>query len=241
MTTPGGTPAVDDGTAPDPTAVMGRRVIAKIIDETLRGIPSVIAVVLLLRSARTVAVVDATDYCDRVRTVGHLCVPIGLDRAWDLHMPSLWWGVAGWGMWLVFTWTEGRFGWTPGKLATQIRVVSDSTGTPCGFGRSLIRNLLWIVDSLVFGAVALVLAFTRPGHRRLGDTAASTVVVARSAFGTPPRIPQVPRSIPPMGGPLLPPQTVWDPTRNTWVLWDPGIRAWMAWNPAENRWEPLGG
>ncbi len=68
-------------------------------------------------------------------------------------------------------------GRTPGKRMIGIRVVSES-GQPVGFVASAIRNLMRLVDMLpagyVVGSVA-VLANAR--NQRLGDVAASTLVV----------------------------------------------------------------
>lgn len=67
---------------------------------------------------------------------------------------------------------EALFGTTFGKLALGLHVhaVRDRR---LGFGRAFVRSLLRPVDVLGIGAVLAML----PGHRRLGDLAAGTVVV----------------------------------------------------------------
>jgi uncharacterized RDD family membrane protein YckC len=73
---------------------------------------------------------------------------------------------------LVYVWAaEASFGTTIGKLAFGLQVYSVRGG-PVGLGRALVRMLLRPIDALVIGAVLAVL----PGHRRLGDVLAGTVV-----------------------------------------------------------------
>lgn len=66
---------------------------------------------------------------------------------------------------------EALFGTTVGKLAMGLHVhaVRDRR---LGFGRAFVRSILRPFDLLVIGGVLAML----PGHRRLGDFAAGTVV-----------------------------------------------------------------
>jgi uncharacterized RDD family membrane protein YckC len=64
-----------------------------------------------------------------------------------------------------------------GKRALHLRVVR-SDGLPIGFPESLLRNLLRAADFMPFGyALGVLVAFVDPRFRRLGDLAASTMVV----------------------------------------------------------------
>jgi len=64
-----------------------------------------------------------------------------------------------------------------GKRVLQLRVVR-SDGLPIGFAESLLRNLLRAADFLPFGyALGVLCAVVDPRFRRLGDLAASTMVV----------------------------------------------------------------
>jgi uncharacterized RDD family membrane protein YckC len=64
-----------------------------------------------------------------------------------------------------------------GKKALHLRVVR-SDGLPIGFAESLLRNLLRAADFLPFGyALGVLVAAIDPRFRRLGDLAASTMVV----------------------------------------------------------------
>jgi uncharacterized RDD family membrane protein YckC len=68
-------------------------------------------------------------------------------------------------------------GRTPGKRVARLRVVRDG-GRPVGFGASLIRNVLRLIDFLptmyFVGAVTIV---ATDNNQRLGDLAAGTFVV----------------------------------------------------------------
>ena len=64
-----------------------------------------------------------------------------------------------------------------GKRVLQLRVVR-SDGLPIGFAESLLRNLLRAADFLPFGyALGVLVSVVDPRFRRLGDLAASTMVV----------------------------------------------------------------
>lgn len=68
-------------------------------------------------------------------------------------------------------------GRTPGKRMIGIRVVSES-GQPVGFVASAIRNLMRLVDMLPVGyVVGSVAVLANARNQRLGDVAASTLVV----------------------------------------------------------------
>jgi uncharacterized RDD family membrane protein YckC len=74
---------------------------------------------------------------------------------------------------------EATLGATLGKLLLGIRVVKED-GSPIGWGASIVRNLLRIIDALptayILGAI---LIWTSPRKQRLGDRVAHTVVVRR--------------------------------------------------------------
>jgi uncharacterized RDD family membrane protein YckC len=79
---------------------------------------------------------------------------------------------------LYFSYFESTSGQSVGKSLMSIRVVDVATGARIDFARALIRNILRIVDFLPFlyivGAIIIV---ATPGHQRLGDLAANTIVV----------------------------------------------------------------
>lgn len=68
-------------------------------------------------------------------------------------------------------------GQTLGKRALGIRVVG-ADGSHCGWGRSVLRNLLRVVDWMPFlYGVGIIMVATTREHRRLGDFVGGTVVV----------------------------------------------------------------
>ena len=74
-------------------------------------------------------------------------------------------------------WWNGQ---TPGKRATDLKVVCDD-GTPVSFSKSIVRNFLRAADMLPTGyAVGLICCLIDPSFRRLGDLAAGTLVVYAS-------------------------------------------------------------
>ncbi len=73
---------------------------------------------------------------------------------------------------------EATQGATLGKMVVGLRVVKKD-GTPIGWSESVIRNLLRIIDGLFFYLVGAIFVWTSPIKQRLGDRAASTVVIRR--------------------------------------------------------------
>jgi uncharacterized RDD family membrane protein YckC len=68
-------------------------------------------------------------------------------------------------------------GQTPGKRALGLAVVHED-GTPIGWGASILRNFLRVVDFLpAFYLVGLAAMLIDSSFRRLGDLAAGTLVV----------------------------------------------------------------
>jgi len=74
---------------------------------------------------------------------------------------------------------EAIAGSTLGKSIAGIQV-REKTGARCGMKRSLIRNLLRIVDALGVYLVGFLIAIFSKTRQRLGDHAAGTVVVERN-------------------------------------------------------------
>ena len=74
---------------------------------------------------------------------------------------------------------EGLTGRTVGKVALGLRVVRLTDGGPCGWSRSIVRNLIRPFDLFFVGLPgALVVMFT-PARQRLGDLLGGTLVVRR--------------------------------------------------------------
>ncbi|MGH9111013.1 MAG: RDD family protein, partial [Acidimicrobiales bacterium] len=176
----------------DPTAVMGRRVGAWIVDSVIVTAP---AVALFTNGLEYIQEDDlgqsGEDFCDDFdnQTDG-VCIDAGDRVYFDDDVPVAPWLVAlGLGLLLLVV-LQGLKGWTPGKLLFGIRNVGED-GRPPGIGRALIRWLLLIVDGLCAGLVGFIVALTNKGHRRIGDMAAKTFVVGKEHAGQPIVVPGV--------------------------------------------------
>jgi hypothetical protein len=174
----------------DPTAVMGRRTLAWIADLLLyaavvsAGIASMVEYVDIPAGIATEDAClelerqtgTAPDGCfaieDRVYLIdgGESVIQTGLSFGW----------------FALFVILQGVTGGSPGKLLFGLRVV-DQYGAKAGIGKSLGRTLLWVIDAApwIIPLVGPIAAFTSNGHRRVGDIAAGTYVVASSSVGQP--------------------------------------------------------
>ena len=75
---------------------------------------------------------------------------------------------------------EAYAGWTVGKLILGLRVV-DGSGGKIGLYKSVIRNLLRLVDGLpAFNILGIVLIATSQSEQRFGDRIAKTYVTKRN-------------------------------------------------------------
>ena len=74
---------------------------------------------------------------------------------------------------------EAYVGWTVGKRILSTRVVGK-TGYKIGFTKSIIRNMLRLVDGLpAFNILGIILILSSPKGQRFGDRIAKTFVVRR--------------------------------------------------------------
>ena len=72
---------------------------------------------------------------------------------------------------------EAYVGWTIGKRILGMRVV-DGSGKKIGLSKSIIRNILRLVDGLpALNALGIILIATSRGEQRFGDRVAKTYVV----------------------------------------------------------------
>lgn len=74
---------------------------------------------------------------------------------------------------------QGLVGASVGKLLLGLRVVR-ADGQDAGLGRCLVRTALLVVDGFFCALVGLVTACNSRAHRRVGDMVAGTMVVSRS-------------------------------------------------------------
>jgi uncharacterized RDD family membrane protein YckC len=188
---------------PDPTNVVGRRVGAAVIDMVMHGVLNAVVFFLL---AHRVA---------RVVTFGSGGGAVFRGRRWEMsggHI-GLYYLIALGALAVHYGWLQGTTGHTVGKLATGVRVVRADGQVP-GVGLSLLRTVVWIVDAAPWcipGLVGFILVLTSKGHRRLGDMAANTYVVAEQAAGYPVMVPGATGPAGPPPGWSPPPPPGWSP------------------------------
>jgi uncharacterized RDD family membrane protein YckC len=72
---------------------------------------------------------------------------------------------------------EGVSGRTVGKLALGLRVVRVADGGPCGWSRSIVRNLIRPFDLLFVGLPGGLVVMLTPARQRIGDLLGGTLVV----------------------------------------------------------------
>ena len=72
---------------------------------------------------------------------------------------------------------EACVGWTVGKRILGMKVV-DGSGRRIGLSKSVIRNLLRLIDGLpAFNILGIVLIASSPRGQRFGDRVAKTYVI----------------------------------------------------------------
>lgn len=236
------------GTPPasDPTAVMGRRTLAWIAD---------LVIYVAIMAAGFASMAEYTDIppdvpeaeaCDLFEQQNPGAADACIAADGTIYLLDT--GEAGvqtalsLGWLAVFVVLQGLTGGSPGKLLFGLRVV-DQHGAKIGIGKSLGRTLMWIVDAApwIIPLVGPIAAVTSSGHRRVGDLAAGTYVVASSSVGQPvltsnAPIPAgqqawgaAPPTAPPPVGQGMPTQTSAPPP--------PSGPGWQTAPPRDGRWE----
>ena len=142
--------------APD-THVIGRRVLATIIDVLLLGV-----VASLLTAPG--ALIDGWGSGQFSDAASSLLFSFGGLAALLVYFA-------------YFTIMEGHYGQTLGKMALGIKVVRESDGRAPGTKAAVLRTLMRIVDSIGSYPVAFVVALVSDKNQRLGDMVAKTLVV----------------------------------------------------------------
>jgi uncharacterized RDD family membrane protein YckC len=136
-------------------ASLTRRTCARAVDPGIALLPAAIAIGWAARAGGVDGIADAVSSAAQALYV-----------AWVLLCAG------------IFTVTEAHFGWTPGKLLLGIRVVGLD-GRSCGFGPSVVRNVLLMVDGLLTYLVGTMAIALSEKQQRVGDLAAKMLVVRK--------------------------------------------------------------
>ena len=143
-------------------ASLMRRSVARFIDTVIWTLPTLIPWLLLIDAG--------------IDQIFEQCVR----HPWEAVFTVIGWIAASLGWWLLvvilFSVSEGRWGLTPGKWLTGIRVVKTDLSY-CGFWRALARNLVFIIDGFFVYMVGVGLIAFLNNWQRLGDKAANTIVI----------------------------------------------------------------
>ncbi len=195
----------------DPTKVVGRRVVAFIID----GI-----ILSLVSSAIFFAMADTEE--DHLKSLASGDIEIDETLYGNFEISGDEYSIAGSDFWIyvgivlligiLYRWVlPGLKGWTPGKLMLGIRVVGEN-GQFAGIWRNAVREILWIIDGLFVYLVGFITAMTTKRHQRVGDLVAKTFVIQADAVGSPvvaaapaAAVPPPAAPPPPGGAPPAPP------------------------------------
>jgi uncharacterized RDD family membrane protein YckC len=89
------------------------------------------------------------------------------------------WASVAYGLFVIayYVLLESYLGQTLGKMATGIKVVTETTGASPGIAAAALRTLLRLVDGLFSYLVAFICVLISGKRQRLGDMAAHTLVV----------------------------------------------------------------
>lgn len=159
-----------------PTAVAGQRFVAFLIDTLI--ICALIAIFWLL----------LVDKLPKDQVIGDAGFDIG-DKRYAFTEDSsgkrgLWFLLSLVTALAVSVVGPALTGSSPGRAVAGIRTV-DANGNKPGFGKALVRWLVWIVDGLFFWAVGGIMVLATKFNQRLGDMAAKTYTVKKEDAGRP--------------------------------------------------------
>ena len=197
-------PVIPQTSAPptDPTAVIGRRTAAWVIDFVLLSVITIVAFTNMASSEELLSPFAAVRVCEEINdgTSGYACIPFDnvavLIQNSDLLIVL---GIiAVYGL-VTQAILPGITGFSPGKAMVGLRIVKPETFEKAGLGSNIGRYLLWIVDSVpwCFPLVGLITGLSSNGHRRVGDMVAKTLVIDKKWVGHPLPVPGV-NSVPMM-------------------------------------------
>ena len=164
----------------DPTAVVGRRIGAFLIDGLI-GVTLIFAFALATFTNTELGdSLTAELQCEVINEFSNdLCIQAGatvyVGTENEAAIITLIWLA-----WVLISTMilPGITGWSPGKLLTGIRVVKADTFEKAGLGANILRGVLWVVDAFpYFAPIVGGALLASKDRRRVGDRAANTLVV----------------------------------------------------------------
>ncbi len=160
--------------AADPTAVIGKRVLAFLIDFAIwMGLYLIVFFLLADSADRDFATCSGT-----CANIGDKVYGVGGGKAAVVWL--VYWGY----LIVVFGVVEGLKGVTPGKALLGLKTVNEQGEAP-GVGKGIVRALFLIVDLMFCFLIGLVTAIATKKHQRVGDMVAKTFVVGKADAGRP--------------------------------------------------------
>lgn len=181
----------------DPTAVVGRRVLAYVIDGVILLVVMVALFASLASSEDQTTAFAAERVCDLINNQPageYLCIPADTTTILISDDDLVLIGFIG----LLYGFVTQMLlpaitGFSPGKAMVGLRIVNQESFRRAGIGANLVRWVLWVVDSApwCFPLVGLITGLSSNGHRRVGDMVAKTVVIDRKWVDHPLAIPGV--------------------------------------------------
>ena len=174
----------------DPTAVVGRRVLAYLIDGVILAVLMIVLFANLASTTNQGSAFSAELMCEVISNgdSGYSCIASGSDVILienDDILLIL--GIAAIYGFVTHLLLPAITGFSPGKAMVGLRIVHQETFTTAGIGPNIVRWLLWVVDGApwCFPLVGLITGLSSKGHRRVGDMAAKTLVIDKKWVGKP--------------------------------------------------------
>ena len=220
----------------DPTAVVGKRFLAALIDLVpIYGLMFALSTGLQIGFAPgSVGGTRGSDSASAGALVGILVITYVVPLT----------AAAVNGIWL-----RARTGASLGQRALGLVTVTEegqrlSTGAAVGrFFLGIVDGFPWCCYVPIVGMITIGVA---KGHRRVADMALRSYVVPAAYLGVPLGPPgnlgatgPWAQPVPQAEGPAGADQPQWDPARGTWVRWDAAGGRWYGWHEPSGTWQPL--
>jgi len=168
----------------DPTNVMGKRIVAYLIDALLTTGVLVAVLALTKNNAYTGAPAGACQALKDTTDFRGQCFQFGSRvYTWDGGRAGVAYLIAAIVSASNNVVLQGITGASVGKMILGLRVVNGQGGV-CGIGRAFVRWIFLLIDSICL-VVGLIIASVTHPHRRVGDMVGGTYVVGLASVGQP--------------------------------------------------------